>query len=267
MNNFLVVLAVFWSVTLLAQTPIPHGHAHNDYMHNKPLVEALENGFTSIEIDVHLYQGQLKVAHDCVALANKPNIEDLYLKPIEERIKQNGGTVYKGYEIPVIFMIDFKTGGETYTELKKVLNKYKYLLTPYKNGNVIKLAPLQILISGSKPYGQVAKEDTSYVTIDGTLKDLEKPEHDKIITRYSDPWPSQFSWKGNGDMPEKQKAHLKELVAAAHAKGKDIRFYGIPDKPKVWETLLNAGVDWINTDKLAQFHSFMLNKGAPVLQK
>ena len=53
--------------------PLSHGHAHNDYVHARPLFEALESGFTSIEIDVYLYKGELKVSHLAVGLDKKPN--------------------------------------------------------------------------------------------------------------------------------------------------------------------------------------------------
>ncbi len=44
--------------------PILVAHAQNDYLHDRPLVEALENGFTSIEVDVYLRRSdRLLVAH------------------------------------------------------------------------------------------------------------------------------------------------------------------------------------------------------------
>ena len=43
--------------------PYP-AHAHNDYMHERPLFDALENGFRSIEADVFAQGDSLYVAHD-----------------------------------------------------------------------------------------------------------------------------------------------------------------------------------------------------------
>ena len=68
----LVVLALV-STSLCAQTPdeatasaapLPNAHAHNDYEHDRPLLDALDHGFTSIEADVFLVEGQLLVAHN-----------------------------------------------------------------------------------------------------------------------------------------------------------------------------------------------------------
>ena len=44
---------------------LPHpAHAHNDYLHERPLFDALENGFRSIEADVFTQGDSLYVAHD-----------------------------------------------------------------------------------------------------------------------------------------------------------------------------------------------------------
>ena len=40
------------------------GHAHNDYENENPLRDALENGFISVEVDVHLADDNLYVSHD-----------------------------------------------------------------------------------------------------------------------------------------------------------------------------------------------------------
>lgn len=43
--------------------PLVHAHAHDDYEHKRPLFDALDRGFCSVEADVHLVDGQLLVAH------------------------------------------------------------------------------------------------------------------------------------------------------------------------------------------------------------
>jgi hypothetical protein len=262
MKLYLTILLAFLMGVLSAQTQVvQHGHAHNDYMHARPLFEALENGFTSIEPDVFLYHGKFIVSHVATGLDKKPDLETLYLKPLQKIIKDNGGTVYKGYNGPVILMIEFKTdAGEAYPKLKEVLERYKDMLTVYNHDSIIKQGPIQILITGHKPYDAVMKEKTSYVTIDGDVKMLKESKYDPVITRYSDPWGVYFTWTGAGPMPTDEKARLDDLVAQAHKKGKQIRFYAIPDKAEVWKALLNAHVDWVNTDKLKEYSYFYLNE-------
>ena len=89
----LLALAGFiFSHTVFAQIPegfvcgkpIPYGHSHNDYTRKRPLWDALENGFTSIEVDVFLASdGSLRVSHIPFALKLKPTLDELYLKPIK----------------------------------------------------------------------------------------------------------------------------------------------------------------------------------------
>ena len=43
--------------------PLAKAHAHNDYEHTRPLLDALDHGFTSVESDVWLVNGELLVAH------------------------------------------------------------------------------------------------------------------------------------------------------------------------------------------------------------
>lgn len=261
-----LVLAVslFFVLNLQAQIkPLPHGHAHNDYVHHKPLLDALENGFTSIEVDVFLHKGELRVAHVGIGLDTQPTIEQLYLEPVSKIIEANGGNVYKGHQVPVIFMIDFKTAGiETYAKLKEVLAKYSRYLTVYKGDSVIRQGAINILISGASPIGELLKADSAFATVDGALRDIDNAANRKVITRYSDPWQRYFNWRGKGKMPAAQKQKLDSLVAKVHALNKQIRFYHIPDKPAVWRALLNAGVDWVNTDKLEAYNTFYNNYNA-----
>jgi len=59
---FIVTIAVFWNCS--QEIEIIKGHAHNDYENENPLYDALENGFISVEADVHLIDDQLYVSHD-----------------------------------------------------------------------------------------------------------------------------------------------------------------------------------------------------------
>lgn len=252
----LTLVSVFFK-TVAAQQPLPNAHAHNDYVHKRPLAEALENGFTSIEIDVFLHNGELKVAHVPLGLGKKKNIQQLYLDPIRRIIINNGGRVYSGYSTPVILMIDFKTSGtETYQKLKEVLAAYRDILTVYHHDSVLEQKAVNNLISGSAPVAALLKEDTALATVDAGLHSMGDTLQAKVVTRYSSGWGAYFTWKGKGKMPEAQQQKLNALVVQAHSMGKHIRFYHIPDKPAVWRTLTEAGVDWINTDKLAAYSAF-----------
>src|SRR4051812_6365807 len=75
--------------------PLTHAHAHNDYEHARPLFDALDHGFCSVEADIWLVDGALLVAHDKKDLKPARTLQSLYLDPLRERTKANGGRVYR----------------------------------------------------------------------------------------------------------------------------------------------------------------------------
>lgn len=255
--GWLVVVCCYAQVV-----PLIHGHAHNDYAHNRPLFEAIENGFASIEIDVFLHHDKLVVSHLPIGLNNKPTIEELYFEPIRKIIEQNNGWVYAAQNNPVVFMIDIKTDGiATYERLKEILNSYKEILTSYKGDSVVRQRAVNILISGRSPVNSLRQEKLSLATVDAGMGSITNAEVRSVATRFSSSWGSCFSWRGKGKMPAEQKAKLDSLVNLVHSFNKQIRFWAIPDKPTVWKALTDAGVDWINTDKLAAYRRFVLQAG------
>ena len=110
---------------LFAQIPLKNAHAHNDYEHDQPLLNALSHGFTSVEADVHLAHNELYVVHDAPEnWSYTPTLEELYLIPLQQRIQENNGRVYPGYNEFFYLMIDFKTDADqTYVKLKEILRQ------------------------------------------------------------------------------------------------------------------------------------------------
>ena len=105
-------------------TPVKNAHAHNDYQHTRPLFDALDQGFNSVEADVFLVDG--KLWSDIRALDLKPDrtLESLYLDPLRERIRANGGKVYRDGP-PFWLLVDVKTEAKsTYAALHDVLARY-----------------------------------------------------------------------------------------------------------------------------------------------
>src|SRR5882762_4628435 len=71
-------------------TPLIHAHAHNDYEHTRPLLDALDHGFCSVEADIYLVDGKLLVAHDRSKVKAERTLQSLYLDPLRERVRKNG---------------------------------------------------------------------------------------------------------------------------------------------------------------------------------
>lgn len=260
--QYLLIVCLLVPVVVNSQvTPMPHAHSHNDYLQHRPLELALRNGFTSIEVDVHLYRNKLKVSHIPIGLFAKNTIEHLYLEPLQKIVERNGGTVYAGYPVQLILMIDVKgNGAEVYTKLKQVLTKYRNILSTYQNGVEVKPGAVQVLLSGSVPVNEVAADTFGLTTIDARFSAMEDTIHSKWVTRYSSAWHKHFVWSGKREMPQEQQLVLASWVQKAHQQQKQIRFYHIPDKPRVWKVLLDNGVDWINTDQPTRFRQFYLHE-------
>lgn len=239
-------------------TPIPYGHSHNDYTHRRPLWEALENGFTSVEIDIYTAaDGSLRVSHLPLALQSKPTLEALYLAPLRQWIDRNGGRVYADTDITLTLMIDLKgDGNATYPILKQVLLPYRDYLTIY-HGTEVKKGPLRILLSGSRPEEAIALETEQWVSLDGSLG-VDYTGKNLRVDRQSASFGSRFKKRADGRLSPSEHEQLARWVKETTEKGREIRFWAAGNNPRLWKTLADAGVTTLNADKPALFRQWVL---------
>ena len=230
-------------------TSLDRAHAHNDYLHDRPLLDALEYGFRSVEADVFLVDGRLLVAHTESELSPQRSLSALYLDPLREGVTANGGSVH-GDGKPFTLLIDIKSDGEsTYRALNELLTEYADVFTHVVDGNVMERA-VTAIVSGNRAVELIAADSPRYVGIDGRLSDLESDAPAHLLPLISDHWGRNFRWRGVGEIGAEDRRKLKRVLDQAHAKGRRVRFWAIPDQPIVWEALNDAGVDLINTDDL-----------------
>ena len=249
----LLLLAV---ASALAAEPLPQAHAHNDYEHKRPLLDALAHGFCSVEADVYWTNSALLVAHDADKVNAKRTLQALYLDPLRERVKQNGGRVYSNGP-SVMLLIDFKTEAKsTYAALRPVLEKYRDILTTF-TPTATRTGPVTIVLSGNRPIQAVASERERLVAIDGRLPDMDEGPSPHLVPLVSDNWTKHFQWRGQGTLSQDESGRLKALVERAHAQGRKIRFWAVPDTEAGWRVMHEAGVDLINTDNLAGLQQFL----------
>jgi hypothetical protein len=240
--------------------PLPQAHAHNDYEHDRPLLDALDHGFTSVEADIYLVDGALLVAHNRSDVKPERTLQKLYLDPLRQRVKANGGSVYPGGK-PFYLLIDLKSEGEsTYAALDKVLAEYADILTSVQNGKEQPKA-IQAVISGACPRETITAAKVRYAGIDGRMGDLESDAPAHLMPLVSDRWGAHFKWRGKGEISPEEQAKLKQAVDAAHAHGRRIRFWATPETVEAWTVLQTAGADHINTDNLAGLETFL--RGQP----
>jgi glycerophosphoryl diester phosphodiesterase len=104
----------------------------------------------------------------------------------------------------------------------------------------------------------MCKQAVRYAGIDGRPEDLGSDAPADLVPWISANWNLLFRWRGDGPMPDSERAKLREMVQKAHARGRQVRFWATPEKEAVWKELRAAGVDLINTDKLAELRAFLL---------
>jgi hypothetical protein len=239
-------------------TPIPHGFAHNDYLHKHPLYDALENGFTNIEADIFLKKCKLIIAHFFPYFKSGRTLESIYLKPLSERIAKNNGRVYAGYNNPIILMIDIKTNGDSiYKVLKPLLEKYRWMLTRYENGKVA-YGAVTVVLSGHKPYELIENAQSRLAFIDEDLRTMHDDSvNHNVFAMASCKYSKLLKWNGKDTISTSERKKLLDFVATAHKIGAKVRLWASPEKKAVWDELLSCGVDLINTDQLVTFKNYL----------
>ncbi|MFF3400213.1 phosphatidylinositol-specific phospholipase C/glycerophosphodiester phosphodiesterase family protein [Streptomyces sp. NPDC002659] len=247
--------------------PLRRAHAHNDYLHQRPLHDALSHGFTSVEADIFLVDGELLVAHEPADLDPTRTLRSLYLDPLLARVKANHGSVYRGYHRPVQLLIDIKTDGvNAYLELDRQLRHYRRMLSSYSHGRV-HLGAVTPVISGDRAARvPMEAQRRRYAFYDGRLDDLGTAAPASFVPLISSNWTQSFTWLGTGPFPAAERQKLHAIVADAHGHGQRVRFWATPDvagpaRDAMWSELLAARVDHINTDDLAGLESFLRARG------
>ncbi|PRX97808.1 phosphatidylinositol-specific phospholipase C/glycerophosphodiester phosphodiesterase family protein [Allonocardiopsis opalescens] len=243
--------------------PLDQAHAHNDYEHDRPLLDALDHGFTSVEADVWLVDGELLVAHDREDVRPGRTLQSLYLDPLRAITRANGGSVYPGWDGSLQLLIDIKNeGAASYTEIDRVLRRYAGMMTRFTDDRVHEGA-VTAVISGERPRALMESQRLRFAGYDGRLPDLATGTPAAFMPLVSDNWTNHFDWTGEGPMPADERERLHALVADAHAAGYRLRFWATPDTPgpardALWTELAAAGVDHLNTDDLAGLRDFLL---------
>ena len=238
-------------------TPLPNAHAHNDYLHPRPLHDALAHGFASVEADIHLVNGELYVSHDAPDTSRVGTLRELYLEPLRQRVARHRGTVYLGSPAPLLLLIDLKTEAEaTYAVLRQELLPYRDLLVRTE-GEAVQPGPVHVVLSGNRPTVTVRGETRRLVAIDGRPADLDSAVHASLMPLISYNYTHLAKWNGVGEMPAAERDTLQKLSERTHAQGKKLRLWATPEDERVWQALRQVGVDYLNTDQLERLRRFL----------
>jgi hypothetical protein len=241
-----------------AQSPLDHAHSHNDYEHARPLLDALDRGYGSVEADIYLVDGALLVAHARDSVRADRTLESMYLAPLRAWIGAHGGRVHADRP-PLTLLIDVKTQAEsTWAALEPLLRRYDDVIASW-HGDSMTTRPVVAVISGERPLVSLPAQRDRWAGLDGRLPDLDVVHGPPaaVMPLVSDDWKHITDWRGRGAPPDSVRRRLASAVARAHAHGRRLRFWNTPDVPIVWRLLLQSGVDLIGADDLDALRRFL----------
>jgi hypothetical protein len=276
--------ALLVSATAGSPTPLPRAHSHNDYEHARPLLDALDQGFCSVEADIYLVEGKLLVAHNREDVRPERTLEALYLDPLLVRCKANGGHVYPDLgrdpklrrplavtapDVEFTLLIDIKTDGAAlYPVLRRTLQRYSEMLTRYTSTNT-RSGAVTVILSGDRPIDLVAAEPERLCSIDGRLSDVASGGASvHLMPLVSESWQTVLDRQKEAVAKAKATGTFnpadfmpRREIELAHEQGRRVRFWAVPANPAMWRALKYGDVDLINADDLAGLAGFM--KGQP----
>ncbi len=239
-------------------------HSHNDYEHERPLFDALDYHFKSVEADIYSVGDSLFVAHDFIQIKPGRTLQNLYLDPLKKRIDENNGSVYGNGE-EIILLVDIKDDAKsTYQLLDKILQNYAGILTVFQNGQK-KKGSVMVVISGNRPFKYMSNQTIRYAGFDGRLENLDSGVSPGLMPMVSDNWAKYFTWDGTGRMPSDEKILLQTFAGKASSEGYILRFWNTPNQSPemrvaVWTELMDAGVGLIGADQLKELEEFFMEK-------
>ena len=224
-------------------------HAHNDYDYNVPFTQAYALQLGSIEADVFWVNDTLFVAHKINELKRNILFESSYLQKLACGVKANKGRAYADKSMVLQLLIDIKTDSlQTLDAVIRNIRKFHVLV---RNHSV------HFVITGNQTPAEQFTHYPSYILFDGKLHDPSHLKQLKRIRLFSANFANYSKWKGLGEIPPNDLTVLKNDIALAHSLHKPIRFWGVPDNPHTWKIMMQLGVDYINTDHIADVARFV----------
>jgi len=221
-------------------------HSHNDYQQSEALVNALRNKVYSLEADVYLVHGELKVAHDKKELDSAPLLLDLYLQPIITLFQKNHGHISSDSSYTTILMIDIKENGRAALEaLSKLLSLHRSVFDKSVNR-----AAVQVVISGDRGDRSLWTSWPSFIFFDGRIDEQYNNAQLGRISFISDSYSNYTQPRDSTD------SLIKQLAEKVHHLKKLLRLWAIPDTPTSWAQLRELGVDIINTDRVRECREY-----------
>jgi alkaline phosphatase len=244
MKNYLTTILFCLLVNqVIGQVYTPqNAHSHNDYAQQNVFHLAYNEGFGSIEADIHLVNNEILVGHDAKDLKTANSLAFLYLEPL---------VAYNQSDRKLQLLIDIKTDAKTtLDQLVVLLGKYPSI-TNNKN--------IKIIISGNTVAPALFESYPNYIWFDGRLSIQYAPMQLTRIALISEDYYKVIGYKFIWPLDSVSIDKAKEFIDQVHQLGKPVRLWASPDKPAAWEQFMQWGVDFINTDKIKELADFIIH--------
>jgi hypothetical protein len=243
----------------------PYAHSHNDYEHRRPLEDALDARFYSVEADVYFRDGRFEVSH--LGFGSVGTLEALYLAPLQARVDARGSV--HGDGLPLTLWVDLKDkDARLPQELAALLARFPMVATFDDRGGVARAGAVRVVLTGERemkeaftqqvPAPRPAVRDSN----DYTPGDPAPGSGAGAAGwgAYALNWGKYLTWNGSGELPAEERRRIACIVENAHAAGRTVRFFAAPDRQEVWQAMLDAGVDYVHTDKLGELEAFLAER-------
>lgn len=225
-------------------------HSHNDYEQTIPFWQAYDQKFGSIEADIYARNGKLYVAHDSADITSEHTLEALYIKPIVDKVRANKGKIYANATYELQWLIDLKSPAQLALPLLvQALSAYPDVFG--------EKGPVNVVVSGNVPSPDQFATYPIWIQFDGRPNVTYTPEQLAHVGLISQDFTRYTRWNGKGLIVKKERTNIQEVIRQVHQQGKKIRFWATPDNINTWKTLMNLGVDYINTDQIAPLGKFL----------
>jgi hypothetical protein len=247
-------------------------YAHNDYLGDRPLDDALERGYGGVEADVFLLGGALRLGHDRPDADSTRTLEAVYLEPLAGRFAACGFVLTD--TLPFLLFIEDKSPTpESRRALADRLEAYRHLfLAPAgpRGESAVEVVLVDeeatagavlpggvgpdAVVSGSAAWEVIPPRLAALVGRQwrATRQTPVPPSEETYRYRlFSLDWRREFDWEGSGRAPAAARKLLEALVAAkALSPGSRIRVHNVPARTALYRFLVESGVDLVGVTDL-----------------
>lgn len=240
----------------------PGTHSHNDFERRRPLAEALELGFASIEVDVALRDGELYVTHDSAKIDRSARFIDTYLEPLRVIAQTNGSVIYPAPAPPLQLLVDVKSDpGEAFRALDTLFARYGDLMTRWTPAGA-QVGAVTVVVSGNRPREQIRDQASRAMALDGRIWEDRTAFAPEVMPLVSINW-DDTDRPGDGWPDTDRMSNARRYIEQVHSEGRLVRFWNTPDRPDGWARLKALGADFIGTDDPRGLSEFMSGRPDP----